>query len=89
MLSTVLSSLLSIGFSAAATRIYSVHTLALNSALVASIMPISMICGLSFNNLILRFLPRVYHRIGIRVPQAYRLAARPSLLVPLGTARDH
>ena len=72
----------------AATRIYSVHTMDLNGALVAPIRPISMICGVSFHNLLLRFLPRVYHRIGVRVPQAYRLAARLSLLVPLGTARE-
>jgi hypothetical protein len=58
VVSTVLSSLLGVGFWAAAAHIYSMHTLGLDSALASSTMTISMIRQLNLSNVILRFPPQ-------------------------------
>jgi O-antigen/teichoic acid export membrane protein len=42
---------------------------------------ISLICQLNLNNVIIRFLPQVHHRIGLRVLNAYGAAVGLSLLL--------
>jgi len=82
--STLLTSLLGLGFWAVAAHIYSVGTLGRDSALVSSMMTISMVCQLNLNNVILRFLPQVRDRIGRRVLSAYCLSGGLSLIAGLG-----
>jgi O-antigen/teichoic acid export membrane protein len=78
--STLVTSALGVGFWALAARIYPVGALGRDSALIASMMTISMLSQLNLGNVILRFLPLVGDRAGRRVGQAYALAAAAGAL---------
>lgn len=79
--STLLTAVLGLGFWTLAARIYPVNIVGRDSALIASMTAISLFCQLNLNNVIVRFLPQVHHRIGLRVLNAYGASVVLSLLV--------
>jgi O-antigen/teichoic acid export membrane protein len=81
--STLLTATLGLGFWTLAARIYPVNIVGRDSALIASMTAISLLCQLNLNNVIIRFLPQVHHRIGLRVVNAYSLSVSLSLLLGL------
>lgn len=81
--STLLTALLGLGFWTLAARIYPIDVVGRDSALIASMTAISLLCQLNLNNVIIRFLPQVHHRIGLRVLNAYGASAGLSLLLGL------
>jgi O-antigen/teichoic acid export membrane protein len=80
MASTVVTSLLGIGFWAVAAHLFTVEIVGRDSALIASMTAISMVCQLNLTNSLVRFLPQVREHIGRRVLTAYALAGGMSLL---------
>jgi O-antigen/teichoic acid export membrane protein len=80
MSTTVLTSLLGLGFWAAAARLYPVEQVGLDSALISLLGTISTVTQLNLSNTIVRFLPLV-RRVKRRIGQAYAAAAAFSLAV--------
>jgi O-antigen/teichoic acid export membrane protein len=80
MSTTVLTSLLGLGFWAAAARLYPVEQVGLDSALISLLGTISTVTQLNLSNTIVRFLPLV-RRVKRRIGQAYAAAAVVSLAV--------
>jgi O-antigen/teichoic acid export membrane protein len=86
MFSTVLMSGVGVLFWAIATRIYDKDAVGRGNALVFAMMLIASVFQMNMSNAAVRFLPQVRERLGLRIAQAYAIAASCSLIAAVAFA---
>ena len=79
--SMALTAVMGVGFWAVAARMYAPATVGRDSALIAALTAIASLCQLNLTNVIVRFLPQIHKRLGLRVLQGYVAAALASIVV--------
>lgn len=84
--STVLVSGVGVLFWAVATRIYDPEDVGLGNAMVFAMMLLASVFQMNMSNVAVRFLPQVREKLGLRIGQAYAIAAGCSFLAALAFA---
>lgn len=84
--STVLVSGVGVLFWAVATRIYDPEDVGLGNAMVFAMMLLASVFQMNMSNVAVRFLPQVRDKLGLRIGQAYLIAASCSFVAALAFA---
>lgn len=86
MFSTILMTGVGALFWALATRIYDVDDVGRGNALVFAMMLLASVFQLNMTNVIVRFLPQTRKQLGLRISQAYAIAAACSFVAAIAFA---